>query len=72
MTAARHEPSMWIVAPRGRTISRMSSGMPIFSAASRLAGSAARELPVPNAVRAGGVMFVQKLLMPLEPAAVKA
>ncbi len=61
---------MWMVAPTGMTISLMSLGTPVLSAASRLAGIAAMLLPVAAAVRAAGMIFLQKRRMPSTPAAI--
>src|SRR5699024_11999717 len=41
--ADRLDPSMWIVAPIGTIVSRMSRGTPIFSPTRRFAGIAATE-----------------------------
>ena len=52
-TQLKHEPSMCIVAPSGRTRSEMSRGTPLSSAASKFVGIVATDEQVPSAVTAG-------------------
>ena len=62
------EPSMCIVAPIGRTMSRTSLEMPVSSAASMLVGMVATEEQVPNAVMAGANRCLNMTLAaPLPP-----
>ena len=65
-------PSLWRFAPSGRTILLISSLIPILSPASKFAGSAAAEELVPKAVKNGGQIFFQNLLIPLLPPPMKA
>ena len=61
-----------MVVPIGITTLAIESGIPIFLAASRLAGIVARLLQVLMAVNEGTILFFQKSLMPLVPLATKA
>ena len=54
-----------MVVPIGITTLATESGIPIFLAASRLAGIVARLLQVLMAVNEGTILFFQKSLMPL-------
>jgi len=63
-TAARHEPSMCIVAPTGITTLLISAGTPILAAACRFSGRVAIELPVASDVTAGGIMLLQNFFTP--------
>ena len=71
-TQLKHEPSMCIVAPSGRTRSEMSRGTPLRSAASRFAGMLATDEQVPSAVRAGGRMFRRMTAAPARPPPMRA
>ena len=67
-TAASHDPSICIVAPIGMINSRISLGTPILSAACKLEGIVAIELPVAKAISEGGIMLRQNFRKPLLPA----
>ena len=66
------EPSLWVLAPKGITVSAISSGTPIFFVATRLAGIQAALDDVATAVIAGVKTFDQKTLTPSYPPATKA
>ena len=68
----KQEPSMCMVAPRGRTISVMSREMPLSSAASMLAGIVAMEEQVPSDVTAGFRMWRNITPGPAAPPPIQA
>ena len=51
------EPSLWVFAPNGITVSAISSGTPIFFVASKLTGIDAAEEQVAIAVIEGAAAF---------------
>ncbi|MNE90308.1 hypothetical protein D3C80_1878090 [compost metagenome] len=66
------EPSLCKGAPSGITKLRTCAGIPIFSAAAKLAGIVAILLQVPTAVKEGIILLLQKTLKALFPPATRA
>jgi len=69
-TPPKTEPSLWIFAPKGMTISTISFGTPIALAATRLIGIEAALEQVASAVTEGSNACRQKTPTPSLPAAI--
>ena len=66
-TQEKQEPSMCMVAPRGRTMSETSLEMPVASASSMLVGMVATEEQVPRDTTAGFTMWENMTPGPRRP-----